>query len=188
MVSKKILDPSDLHGRTKKKKKKCLFITTNSFWNAMAVRDLCAMSAGEVVNTAGEKLPSEENFSNLLEQEKSQLQFSEQVIYSVQHLMSFLHPLFSILKPRPFVKWIGHGISGQSKQIWLIYGLRDELQRHHCSWSVFGPWQLTRRAIVKCPKRTRETINSKNNTWKVCRIIAQHYTCRERSVLLLWFV
>ncbi|XP_051745957.1 transcription factor Spi-C [Ctenopharyngodon idella] len=53
---------------------------SKALWN---MRDLCAMSAGEVVNTAGEKLPSEENFSNLLEQEKSQLQFSEQVMGSL---------------------------------------------------------------------------------------------------------
>lgn len=154
----------------------------------MAVRDLCAMSTDEVMNTFEEKLPGEEQFSNVLEQDKSQLQFSEQVNYSVQHVVSFLHSFFSILKPRAFVKWIGHGISGQSKRIWLIYRLRDKLQRHHRSRTVFGPSQCTRRASVKCPKRTRETFNSEYNTWKVCRIIAQHYTCRERSVLLLWFI
>lgn len=80
------------------------FITTNFFCNAMAVRDLCAMSTDEVVNTSEEKLPGEEQFSNVLKQEKSQLQFSEQVNYSVQHVVSFLHSFFSILKPRAFVK------------------------------------------------------------------------------------
>lgn len=149
------------------------------------------MSTNEDVDKSGEKLPPGEHFNNALEGEKSQLQppapIAQQVNHSGQHFVSFLHRFYSILKPSYFVKYIGHGISGQNKWIWLIYRLRKELQQQRCR-SVIGPSRCTRRASVKRPKRTRETFNSENNTRKVCRIIAQHYTCRERSVLLLWFI
>lgn len=147
------------------------------------------MSTSEDVDKSGEKLPAGEHFNNELEGEKSQLQphapAAQQVNHSVQHFVSFLHQFFSILKLSSFVKWIGHRISGQSKCIWLR--LWNELQQQRCR-SVSGPSQSTWRASVKHPKRTRETFNSECNTRKVCRIIAQHYTCRERSVLLLWFI
>ncbi|KAG1953340.1 transcription factor Spi-C [Pimephales promelas] len=51
-----------------------------AIWN---MRDLCVMSTDEVVNTSEEKQPGEEHFSNVLEEEKSQLQFSEQVMGSL---------------------------------------------------------------------------------------------------------
>ncbi len=168
-----------------------LCIITKWFCNALAARDLSVMSTSEDVDISREKLPTGEHFNNVLEGEKSQLQphapAAQQVNHSVQQFVSFLHPFFSILKPSSLVKSIGHGISGQSKWIWLIYRQWNELQQQRCR-SVSGPSQSTRRASVKRPKRTRETFNSEYNTWKVCRIIAQHYTCRERSVLLLWFI
>jgi len=60
------------------------------------------MSTDEVVNTSEEKQPGEEHFSNVLEEEKSQLQFSEQVnIFSSTYRVVFALILFNF-KPKSF--------------------------------------------------------------------------------------
>lgn len=74
----------------------------------MAVRDLSVTSTDEDMDISAEKIPAGEHFNNALGQEKSQLQPSapatQQVNHLVQQFVSFLHPFFSVLKPRSFVK------------------------------------------------------------------------------------
>ncbi|XP_067283595.1 uncharacterized protein spi2 [Pseudorasbora parva] len=66
-----ILDFLEEHYRQESQRK--------SLWN---MRNLCAMSTGEVTSTSEEKLPGEEPFRNVSdsEQEKSQLEFSDQIV------------------------------------------------------------------------------------------------------------